>query len=144
MQRYQRKQLKGIDQLNLEQERINRACHKIEKDWIETILSPQKIAFNVATGLISRLSGGKKTGSTENTHPVLESVKTVLQHKTVQRLALLTGKSWLRWQAFNLAVFIGKKAYQAIRKRFHKQPAPSKQDTPASQNRRRTTLLKMK
>lgn len=144
MQRYQRKQLKGIDQLNREQDRISRACRNMEKNWIETVFSPQKLAFNIASGLLSRLSGGKKSGNTGNHNPVIESVKTVLQHKTVQRLALLTGKSWLRWQAFNLAIFIGTKAYQAIRERIRKQPAPSKQELPVRSKHRRSPLLKMK
>jgi len=144
MQKYKRKQLKGIDQLNQEQDRINMACRKMEKDWIQNVLSPQRLAFNAASGLISRISGSKKKGKPEKTNPLMHSVKSVLQNKTLQRLALLSGKSWLRWQAFNLAVFLGKKAYQAIRERNRNKPTPSKQERSVTKKSRRSSLLKMK
>ncbi len=131
MQRYKRRSLKGIKQLNQEQERISRACRQMEQDWVQTIFNPQALAFNALSGLLKRRAGGQKQNKSDSGNPLFNSASKVLQNKTLQRLALLTGKSWLRWQAFNLALFIGTKGYQAIRERMRKQKASREASPPA-------------
>lgn len=136
--KYTRKQVGSLAELDHEQHRIRKMATKMENEWLESILNPQQLALSVVTGLLSRRKqqtggglslfsgkGKKKTTAA----PVKTGVKQVtgsvagfVKKPVVARIVKGVGISFLRWQAFNLAWFLGKKALKAIREKKAKQP----------------------
>jgi hypothetical protein len=137
--KYTRKQIGSVASLNREQERIARTCRDLENDMFNSLLNPQNLAISVATGLISRITNKntpkkqKKSSSiklvrtegpsakiaAENnaSSKIATTVKNIVAAASFQSLIKRTAKSWLRWQAFNLAWYFGKKAFNAIKQR---------------------------
>lgn len=133
---YRRKQVGSLQELNREQERVKRLAGKMEVEWLDNILNPQQIALSLITSLLSRrksergkssglhlFSGGKKSKSKSKNdtkgklQQVAGSVRDYAKKPAVTGLAKRIGISFLRWQAFNLAWFLGKKAYKTIRQK---------------------------
>ncbi|MFA6059813.1 MAG: hypothetical protein WC756_16530 [Taibaiella sp.] len=121
--RYTRKQLGSLDQLDLEQERIRSKSRKIEDDFVQ-VLHPQQLVISFLEGLISRkLAGNKKEktykanfksdGKAANTSK--SKLDEIRKHPLFKTLLKKVGISFLKWQAFNLALFAGKKIYHAIK-----------------------------
>lgn len=136
--KYTRRQVGSLGELDHEQNRIRKMTTKMENEWLDSILNPQQLALSVVTGLLSRrkqqagsgLSLFSRKGKKKTTAaPVKTGVKQVtgsvagfVKKPLVARVAKSVGISFLRWQAFNLAWFLGKKALKAIRNKQAKQP----------------------
>lgn len=128
--RYTRKQLGSLDQLDLEQERIRDKSRKIEADFVH-VLHPQQLVISFLGGLISRkLAGNKKektyqsnlksNGKVANTSK--SKLDQVRKHPLFKTLLKKVGISFLKWQAFNLALFAGKKIYRAVKNKKKQKP----------------------
>ncbi len=143
--KYRRKQVGSLQELNREQERVKRLAGKMEVDWLDNILNPQQIALSLVTSLLSRrrnnssnssglnlFSAGKKSkaGNKNDDKGKLQQAAGSIMHyakkPAVTGLAKRVGISFLRWQAFNLAWFLGKKAYQTIRQKRKEQQLKQK------------------
>lgn len=120
MASYKRKHLNSIKQLDREQRRIKKMYREIEKNWTTGILTPQVTGLNTLSAITSLLSKKNKRTSNGQGKQALEHsnasnlLTTFANNETVQKLALNTGRSWLRWQAFNLSVFLLKKGWQSL------------------------------
>lgn len=134
--KYTRKQVGSLQELDREQDRVKRITGKMEQEWLDTILNPQQIAISLITSFIARK---KNSGSNKSRNTFLSKAKdkTGIQNKNnkgglqqiagsvmgyarqpaVSGLAKRVGISFLRWQAFNLAWFLGKKALKAIKEK---------------------------
>lgn len=126
--RYTRKQLGSLDQLDLEQERIRDKSRKIETDFVHA-LNPQQLLISLAGGFISRkIAGNKKDKNytarikSDNKGSIKGRIDEIRKHPLFKSLLKKVGISFLKWQAFNLALFAGKKIYQAIKDK--KKPKP--------------------
>lgn len=132
--KYTRKQVGSIQELNREQDRVKRITGKMESEWLDNILNPQQMALSLVTSFISRKKSSTGTGMNlfsgskskkitgKNTakgglHNIAGSVMNYAKQPVVTGLAKKVGVSFLRWQAFNLAWFLGKKACKAIQKK---------------------------
>lgn len=133
--KYTRKQVGSLEELNREQERVKRLAGKMEVEWLDNILNPQQMALSLVTNLLSRKinSGGKSSGmnlfsgnksksESKNSgkgtmQQIAGSVMHYAKQPAVAGVAKRVGVSFLRWQAFNLAWFLGKKAVKAIQKK---------------------------
>lgn len=132
--KYTRKQVGSLQELNREQDRVKRMAGKMESEWLDNILNPQQMALSLVTSFLSRKKSSTGTGMNlfsgsnskkaigKNTgkgalHTVAGSVMSYAKQPAVAGLAKRVGVSFLRWQAFNLAWFLGKKAYKAIQKK---------------------------
>jgi hypothetical protein len=134
--KYTRKQVGSLHELDREQERVKRITGKMEQEWLDTILNPQQIAISLITSLLSRKknSGSNKSRNTlltktkdrtgtqnKNNNGKLQqiagSVMGYAKQPAVAGLAKRAGISFLRWQAFNLAWFLGKKGLKLIQKK---------------------------
>jgi predicted methyltransferase len=130
--KYTRKQLGSLDQLDLEQERIRDKSKKIETDFVQA-LNPQQLVISFLGGFISRkIAGNKKekgyaaysrpkdkTASANSAKGKMDSIR---KHPLFKSLLKKAGISFLKWQAFNLALFAGKKIYQAIKDKKKQKP----------------------
>lgn len=137
---YTRKHIGSIKSLNKEQDRIARVCKELEKDMFSGIFNPQTIALNVATGLFSRIGKNKEkkqktkagkdiqpkkaaakpiqsfvSAEGDSPSPIVNVARNLIANPTVKGLLRRTAISWVRWQAFNLALYLGKKAYKAVK-----------------------------
>lgn len=132
--KYTRKQVGSLEELDREQYRVKKMAASMESDWLDSILNPQQIALSLVTSLLSRkknkntnaaisLFSGKKNKTTEarsNKGKAKQAAGAVLQYAkqpAVTGLAKRVGISFLRWQAFNLAWFLGKKALKAYQQK---------------------------
>ena len=128
---YKRRHIRNLDELDKEQEKIRRTYRRIESDWLSGMLNPQQMVMSVATSLLSNTGKSKKKNkgkenkteqvlhsfSTEGTSssPAINIARNIISNPTVKGFLKNTAASWLRWQAFNLAVYLGKKAYKSIK-----------------------------
>jgi hypothetical protein len=129
--KYTRKQLESMDQLDLEQERIRNKSRKIESGFIEA-LHPQQLAITFLGNFLSRkLTGNKKEksyivgapkGKVAPANTRKGKIDSIRKHPLFKSLLKKVGISFLKWQAFNLALFAGKKIYYAIKDK--KKPKP--------------------
>lgn len=120
-----------MDQLDLEQERIRNKSRKIENDFVE-VLHPQQLAITFLGNFLSRkLTGNKKEksyiagvpkGKVAQTNTPKGKIDSIRKHPLFKSLLKKVGISFLKWQAFNLALFAGKKIYHAIKDK--KKPKP--------------------
>lgn len=128
-EKYKRKHLHNLYQLDREQEKIRRTCRNMENDWLSGIVNPQQIALGIAGSLLSRSKKSKKKNkqgiqpekgaalSSEGTSsaPAINAMRNIISNPTIKTFLKHTATSWLRWQAFNLAIYLGKKAFKSIR-----------------------------
>ena len=128
--RYTRKQLGSLDQLDLEQDRIRNKSRKIEDDFVQ-VLHPQQLVISFLGGLISRkLTGNNKEktykanlksdGKASNISK--SKLDEIRKHPLFKTLLKKVGISFLKWQAFNLALFAGKKIYHTIKDKKKQKP----------------------
>lgn len=120
-----------MDQLDLEQERIRNKSRKIENDFVE-VLHPQQLAITFLGNFLSRKLAGKKKEKNYTTNDPKGKIALVntpqgkidriRKHPLFKSLLKKIGISFLKWQAFNLALFAGKKIYHAIKDK--KKPGP--------------------
>jgi hypothetical protein len=125
--KYTRKHLHSMRDLDNEQERIRNKSRSVEHDFVEMI-NPQQLALTVLGNVIKRKIAGKgKKKDTEVTpgkasasfsHTAKQGkIKGVVKHPLFRKLLKKVGISFLKWQAFNLALFIGKKIFRAIKEK---------------------------
>lgn len=129
-ERYQRKHLSNLDELDKEQEKIRRSYKRMEHDWLSGILNPQQVALSLAGSLLSRTGKSKKKNTKDRTaetvldtfldaekspSSIISAARNIITNPLIKGFLKNTATSWLRWQAFNLAVYLGKKAYKSIK-----------------------------
>lgn len=120
MASYKRKHLHSIEQLDKEQRRIKKAYRAMEHNWSTDIFKPQVTGLNTLSALASIISRKKSKHTTDTNDARPKQGKTeglisnLAHNETVQKLALNTGRSWLRWQAFNVGVYLLKKGWQSV------------------------------
>ena len=127
--RYTRKQLGSLDQLDLEQERIRNKSRKIESDFVQ-VFNPQQLAITFLGNFLSRkIAGNKKDKSytagiksDSSKNNVRGKINDIRKHPLFKTLLKKVGISFLKWQAFNLALFAGKKIYHAIKNKKRQKP----------------------
>ncbi len=125
--KYTRKQVTSLAALNKEQSRIRARAKRVRDEIFEEI-NPQQMVISFLGGLLSKKlknkntqlfsSGKKKKNSDKQTssdtgNAVLGSI--------VGKVLKKAGISFLQWQLFNLALFIGKKVVHQIREKKLKQ-----------------------
>jgi hypothetical protein len=126
--RYTRKQLGSLDQLDLEQERIRNKSRKIESDFVQ-VLNPQQLAISFLGNFLSRKIAGKKKDKgytakvkSDDKDSVRGKIDNIRKHPLFKTLLKKVGISFLKWQAFNLALFAGKKIYHAVKDKKKQKP----------------------
>lgn len=133
VKKYTRKRIGNLDDLDREQEKIRNRSKAIENDFLD-MLKPQQLAINFIGNLIQRkIKGGKKTkGDTGSSIQSFSGSKLsgkssykdklhgVVTHPLFKGLLKKAGVSFLKWQTFNLALFVGSKIYKAIREKKHR------------------------
>ena len=132
-EKYKRKHLNNLGELDKEQDKIRRTCRRMEDDWLSGIINPQQIALSIAGGLFSRGKKSQKknkekswqqytlhSSPSESKSPVIDVARNIIGNPSVKGFLKRTATSWLRWQAFNLAVYLGKKAYKSIKHKREK------------------------
>jgi len=129
---YKRRHIRNLDELDKEQEKIKRTYRRMENDWLSGILNPQQMVMSFAGGLLSRAGSKSKKKKKEkenkaeqvlrsfsaegkSSSPVINVARNIITNPAIKGFLKHTAASWLRWQAFNLAVYLGKKAYKSIR-----------------------------
>lgn len=117
-QLYTRKPIHNLKELNAEQERIRLRARHIEDGFLG-FLSPQNLMMQAASLLLGKRKKSKKKTPT---NPVMSSTTSLLRPapQSKNRLAILAKKvgiSFLKWQAFNLALYLGGKAMQKIKEK---------------------------
>ena len=123
--KYTRKQVSSLAELDREQLRIRNKVRHLEGDALE-LFSPQQLVIHFAGKFLSRkisnkiapsiLSREKRKKAGKDRYYVTNEGGTGLVAKTATR-SLITriGISFLKWQAFNLALFAGRKIVQNIK-----------------------------
>jgi len=120
MASYKRKHLHSIEQLDKEQRRIKKAYRAMERNWGTDIFKPQVTGLNTLSALASAINRKKNKHTTDAKDITAKQSKAtgiisnLAHNETVQKLALNTGRSWLRWQAFNVGVYLLKKGWQSV------------------------------
>jgi len=107
--------IKNLADLNQRQDALQDNYADLEKEIIDSIFSPVKIA-----GLAFSIIGGRNKKRKENKTQLLfnNKEKTLIVEKPKgQRFLKSIVRSWIRWQAFNLAFFLGKKSITFIKER---------------------------
>jgi len=126
--KYTRKHLGSMKQLDLEQEKLRNKGKSIEYDFVE-MLNPQQLAITFLGNFLNRKLRGGKAGKKGRMAPVAQmaasgvmngGVKGVVKHPLFKTLLKRVGMSFLKWQAFNLALFAGKKIYKTVREQKEK------------------------
>lgn len=132
-QKYTRKQVSSLEALDQEQERIQYKLKRLENDALE-LFNPQQLAITLVGKLLSRkkssagsqqyFSGAqqKKKGK-QKAGAFKEAAAGMLANPLVKKLAKKAGISFLQWQAFNLALFLGKKLWHGMQEKRRKQRA---------------------
>ncbi len=125
--KYTRKQVSSLTALDLEQERIQYKLRKLEDDTLE-LFSPQQLAITLIGKFLSRkrasfptqqhfAQAGKLKNQVKNKPGSLKAAAIgMVSNPLFKKVAKKAGISFLQWQAFNLALFAGKKIWQKYRK----------------------------
>lgn len=118
---YSRRTLNSLDELDREQAKIRKRYTSMERHFLESVLQPEKIAYTIGSNLVGKLVSGKKrarqaAGARVKPH-LLSPVSAGCRGRSVLKSMM---RSWLRWQAFNIAFFVGKKTVTWIWQR-HKE-----------------------
>ncbi|WP_118972503.1 hypothetical protein [Taibaiella koreensis] len=125
--KYSRKHVSSLKDLDLEQERIKLKMRRLEDDVLG-IMNPQQLAISVIGGWLKRRSrkssaaasyvAGKPEGKARNkSEKAKKGLAGLWAKPAVKHTAKMVGVSFLRWQVFNLAWFLGKKLYQRIKQK---------------------------
>ncbi|WP_118951283.1 hypothetical protein [Taibaiella helva] len=128
--KYTRKHVNSLKDLDLEQERIKLKMRRLEDDVLG-IVNPQQLAISLIGSWLKRrgkrsstepayLAGDVKRKKLKKTK---SGVSRLLAKPAVKNTAKKIGISFLRWQAFNLAWFLGKKLYTTLK---HRKRAPAR------------------
>lgn len=123
--KYTRKQVSSLAALNLEQERIKYKTRRIENDMLD-LFNPQQLAIALIGKLLSRKATPKTpkalqqfTASRDKNAPKFRTIKNAVAgfvaQPAVKGTAKKIGISFLKWQAFNLALLAGKKIIQKVK-----------------------------
>lgn len=106
--------IKSKADLQQRQDAIQNEYEDLAKEIVSSVLSPVKIA-----GLSFSLMSSKKQKRKDKEQGLVvvpgASLKTTskpIKKNKVKSFLVATSKSWLRWQAFNLAYYMSKKAIQ--------------------------------
>lgn len=125
--KYTRKQVHDLDELDKEQARIQLMCHRMEHDFLDNVLNPQQMAASMLGSFLAKK--GKQSGASViqkltgvaggglNGKTIVAIIAGIMKKPAVATFAKGVGRSWLRWQAFNLAYFLGKKAVAALKEK---------------------------
>lgn len=138
---YTRRRIKSMADIDREQARIKKLSHELEKNWSKGLLD-QGLLFSAAMSLLGRKKNANKAGASSpgifssfigkkkknkkqsQGRPEISEKRNTTPapginiHPKIKKAAGAAGISFLRWQAFNLAWFLGKKAYRAIDKKL--------------------------
>ncbi len=125
MKAYKRKQVKSVKSLEKERQRLKKLSSKIEDEWID-VLQPQSLISSSILPFIFKNKGKKKDNSSTASmlsmlvginqgHPLWKTIFGILQKEQTKSFAKSVGKSFLRWQAFNLAWWLSGKLYTAVK-----------------------------
>jgi hypothetical protein len=115
--KYYRRSLKNASDLEYEKEWIRLKYKKIEANFLFSVLGPvlpsiASAAFRKKTNpWKSHVAVSGKSSAQNASKSTVSRINAVLKIPLVKYLT----KSWLRWQAFNLAFFLGKKLVVALR-----------------------------
>jgi hypothetical protein len=128
--KYTRKQVSSMDDLDVEQERIHYKLKRLEDDALE-LFSPQQLAITLIGKLLTRKSSAKPqqyfygTPQKKKGNGKRSSLKgaaaNAIKNPLVRKVARKVGISFLQWQAFNLALFLGKKLWKRVQEKRHGQ-----------------------
>ncbi len=121
--KYTRRRLRNMDQLDLDQERIRNKVKRIEDNWIQTFFNPQQLAISLGSYLLRRKKKSKPSSGqslyterkSKNINPAKADHTPFVKRPVVKRVARKIGISFIQWQAFNLALFLGKKIIHNIK-----------------------------
>lgn len=116
--------MKDID---LQEDRIRFKIKRLEDEMLD-VFAPQQLLLSLAGGLISRkkkksdLSAASmiraaEPGKVRSKKKALQQAEGLAKKPAVKKLARRVGISFLQWQAFNLALFIGKKIYRSVKEK---------------------------
>lgn len=122
--KYTRKHLGNLDELDKEQERIRNKSKSIEYDFVEMI-NPQQLAITLVGNFLNKKIKGGKKGKGESATGKGNfafsgaglKIKDATAHPLFKTVLKKVGFSFLQWQAFNLALFAGKKIYHTIKEK---------------------------
>jgi hypothetical protein len=137
--KYTRKQLGSLNALDKEQARIRNKSKEIELDFLST-LNPQQLAMSLLGNVLSRKikgggskekGSGKKQGSSSGFafDASQANLKGIVKHPLFKKLLKKVGISFLQWQAFNLALFAGKKIVKVIKQKKQEKKLQRKVET---------------
>lgn len=122
--KYTRKHVSSYKELDLEQERIKLKMRRLEDDVL-SMVNPQQLAISLIGGWLKRR--GKRpsaapsylAGNAKGQKPkkAKSGLSRLFAKPAVKSTAKKIGISFLRWQAFNLAWFLGKKLYSTLKHR---------------------------
>jgi len=125
--RYTRKQVSSLKDLDREQERIRYKVRRIEDDWMD-IFQPQQLVLNLAMGLLGRRKKkaaamqappgkGSKKGKRHSGLSMLAAGLPLQGKQAGKKILKKIGISFLQWQVFNLALYLGRKAWKHYKER---------------------------
>ena len=114
--KYSRKQLGNLDDLDVEQAKLKVKARQIEGDWISNILNPQQLAIGLVGNIISK----KAAKSSKGKNSILKiasdpNAANLAVGLLRQPLLKKIGLSFVRWQMFNLAWFLGKRIVKKMK-----------------------------
>ncbi len=124
--RYTRKQLHSLKELDREQARLKRLCRNVEQNWWQELINPQEIGLSLISIFLATKNrrknkllqpAGKAVSEKGGTAPGQTLLSMITTGKRAPLLLKAIGVSLMRWQAFNLAFFIGKKVVNGIKAR---------------------------
>lgn len=118
------------DQIQARKLEIKNRCAQIENNFVNDLIQPQEIltdaALNIASAWLQKPSKKTSQQSTSKIFKFIQSkdktgllspVLDFIQIPMVQNFIAKTGKSWLKWQLFNLAVFLAGQAITQYKKK---------------------------
>ncbi len=118
------------DQIQTRKLEIKNRCTQIEKNFVSDLIQPQEILTDAALSIASAwLQKPSKKTSQQSTSKIFKFIQSkdktgllnpvfdFIQIPMVQNFLVKTGKSWLKWQLFNLAVFLAGEALAQYKKK---------------------------
>lgn len=125
------------DQIQARKLEIKSRCAQIEINFVSDLIQPQEILTDAALSIASAwLQKPNKKASKQSSSKFIKFIQSkdksgllspvldFIQIPMVQNFIFKTGKSWLRWQLFNLAVFLTGQALEQYKKRKKDQKQP--------------------
>lgn len=118
------------DQIQARKLEIKNRCAQIENNFVSDLIQPQEILTDAALSIASAwLQKPSKKSSQQSTSKIFKFIQSkdktgllspvldFIQIPMVQNFLAKTGKSWLKWQLFNLAVFLAGQAIAQYKKK---------------------------